>query len=274
MKNKQKGSALLVTVLIVVILASVGTLFFSQQLFRSEPETADVEVQKQTQASSSPVVQNNTDTIASSSDGITPVANKKTITYIPNFENATSIVIDFSLCEAGSQAVYFSFGHIVFKFNGIVAGKCHFQYGMEIENPRWDGSMSYTCAVPASLGMKTYSVKEMGVAMNELYPYCPAVFLLSPKDSEVLKMGQKYEIKWIAQGVENVSISLVSGGKDFGLVTEKSSVKASDGKFVWTVPDMTGWYESGVTKNNFRLYISSGGSTSVGDISDGTFTIQ
>lgn len=166
MKNTQKGSALLVTILIVVILASVVTLFFSQQLFRSE--TMD------------------------------------------------------------------------------------------------EAARSQQVSKQATPDISTSTVESTG----------PSITLLSPNGGEVVKMGQKYEITWMAQSVGKVSISLVSGGKDFGLVTEKSSVKASDGKFMWTVPDMKGWYESGVSKNNFRLYITSDGTPSVGDMSDATFTIE
>jgi len=99
-------------------------------------------------------------------------SQKKTFVRIPESGITAQIAIDYSVCSAGTESVSFGLGHTLFKFGGIKNGTCTFQYGTEIEDPRWDGSMSHACVVPVSLEAKTYEVDNMGVAMDSLKTYC------------------------------------------------------------------------------------------------------
>jgi len=95
--------------------------------------------------------------------------------------------------------------------------------------------------------------------------------VLSPNGGEVLKTGETHEIIWEAYGIEEVYISLVSGGKEFGIL---AAIPAAQGRYEWTVPDMSGWKDSGLQPDNFKIFIHSNSATNdVRDYSDGTFTI-
>ena len=84
----------------------------------------------------------------------------------------TSIVIDFSKCEAGGDSLSCGFGSTHFLFEGAKEGKCLFHYGTEIENPNWDGVLNHICMVPAGLGKKTFEVDTNGIKMEYLNDYC------------------------------------------------------------------------------------------------------
>ncbi|MFA6520627.1 MAG: hypothetical protein WCT44_03415 [Candidatus Paceibacterota bacterium] len=137
------------------------------------PITTDNNITRQVDISNSsePKVQNSNNPDTSPIEQTTQT-NKSTLTSIPDSGMTTQIKIDFSTCKAGRETVYFGFGSTVFIFTGITNGKCNFQYGTEIEDPRWDGSMSHTCAVPATFGEKTYEVQTNGIVMNGLQSYC------------------------------------------------------------------------------------------------------
>jgi hypothetical protein len=95
--------------------------------------------------------------------------------------------------------------------------------------------------------------------------------ILSPNGGEVLKTGEIHEITWEAYGVEEVYISLVNGGKEFGIL---ATVPAAQGRYEWTVPDMSGRIESGLQADNFKIFIHNNSATNdVRDYSDGTFII-
>lgn len=100
-------------------------------------------------------------------------------------------------------------------------------------------------------------------------PTVRALAVLSPNGGEVLVSGRKQIVRWRAQNVGEVYVSLVNGGKEFGTM---GPFKASDGQFEWTVPDMKGWKESGLDTKNFKMFIYSV-SPELRDESDGTFSI-
>ena len=95
-----------------------------------------------------------------------------TITKLPEPGNATSIIMDFSKCSRGSDAVYFGFGSTHFAFEGIKNNECVYYYGTEIENPMWDRSLTAKCAVPVSMGQKSYIVSAYNIQMEELREFC------------------------------------------------------------------------------------------------------
>ena len=98
-----------------------------------------------------------------------------------------------------------------------------------------------------------------------------ALKILSPNGGEVLRTGEVHKITWEADNVEDAYLNLVNGGKEFGIL---AVVPAEQGHYEWTVPDMSGWIESGLQSDNFKIFISNNSATNdVRDYSDATFTI-
>lgn len=97
------------------------------------------------------------------------------ITYFPWSGNASRVMIDYSLCRTATEKVAFGLGSITFRFQEITDGKCRFQYGMEIENPMWEGDMTHNCSVPRLARKQVYKVYNSGVDITELQPYCSEI---------------------------------------------------------------------------------------------------
>src|SRR3989338_10087824 len=62
----------------------------------------------------------------------------------------------------------------------------------------------------------------------------PSITVLAPNGGETYIVGQKVDVKWTSCNVKNVYLGLVSDGKDFGLLSEKS-IPATTGSFQWIV---------------------------------------
>jgi hypothetical protein len=63
----------------------------------------------------------------------------------------------------------------------------------------------------------------------------PFIKLISPRGGEVWEEGKAYEIRWEAQGVDEVYIGVAMGGKDKGILESEGS-NARCGKLVWEIP--------------------------------------
>lgn len=59
--------------------------------------------------------------------------------------------------------------------------------------------------------------------------------ITSPSTNDTVKEGQLIDIKWSASGVNKVSLTLLQGGKDHGIIA--LNVPASVEHYVWKVPN-------------------------------------
>jgi hypothetical protein len=96
----------------------------------------------------------------------------KSITLIPESGPTTHFKVDFSVCKVGRESVYFGLGHTVFNFSGISNRNCNFEFGSEIEDPRWNGAMTNRCSIPASFGERKYEAMDFVGNAEELQEYC------------------------------------------------------------------------------------------------------
>jgi hypothetical protein len=96
------------------------------------------------------------------------------------------------------------------------------------------------------------------------------IAITSPTGGEILTTGQKFSITWKSDNIQEVFLSLVNGGKEFGTI---GPIPADSGRYEWTVPDMSGWYRSGLDQNNFKIFIYSTEGPDVRDVSSSTFSI-
>ena len=97
--------------------------------------------------------------------------------------------------------------------------------------------------------------------------------VIAPNGGEVWAEGETHEIRWKAEGVDEVQIAVAVGGKDKGHLGTGSPIHAQQGKFAWTIPQgfVTGF---GVSKaSNVRVMIYDARHREIYDISDGSFTI-
>ena len=95
-----------------------------------------------------------------------------------------------------------------------------------------------------------------------------SIDLDDPFGGEVYKVGQSVTIDWRSCNVQNVTISMVYGGHDMGLLT-KTAIPASQGSYVWTIPSTATQF--GHTE--FLISVSSAEKSDVGSTS-GKFTIN
>ena len=85
------------------------------------------------------------------------------------------VMIDFSSCEAAEETVFVAFGSTVYNIIGIENEKCIMEFGGEVEDPSWDGSMSYRCMVPKSLGTQIFFKTNYGVDFSGIIEYCTEI---------------------------------------------------------------------------------------------------
>lgn len=95
------------------------------------------------------------------------------ISKSPDSGHTVTIAIDFSRCSRGGDTVYLSLGSTHFAFEGIQDDICRFHLGTEIENPMWDGRLTWTCDVPVSTGSQSFAVGDMGISFGDFWSeYC------------------------------------------------------------------------------------------------------
>jgi hypothetical protein len=63
----------------------------------------------------------------------------------------------------------------------------------------------------------------------------PYIKLISPNGGEILTTGETYTISWTTKDVENVIISLLQGSSRAYLISPRTGVSASLGKFDWKI---------------------------------------
>jgi len=97
----------------------------------------------------------------------------------------------------------------------------------------------------------------------------PWIKVVSPNGGEVYQEGQEVEVKWESCNVQNVYLGWVSGGNDLGLLGGESPFPASQGSYLWTVPDVSTWEG---THDNYKIAITIANTSSF-DMSDNPFTI-
>jgi hypothetical protein len=100
-------------------------------------------------------------------------------------------------------------------------------------------------------------------------PRAQGIKIIRPSNGETVKAGQVYSIKWEAQGIEKIWISLVQGGKDHGLIAE--GIPAITGQHPWTPPTHI---IDDFGSTGYKIFISNNSPTEeIRDESDGTFSI-
>ncbi len=106
-------------------------------------------------------------------------------------------------------------------------------------------------------------------------PVKPGIRVIYPNGGEVWREGETHEIRWEANGVKRICISIGIGGKDKGLIVDDDcKIDARLGSVSWTVPRgfVTGF---GISKaNNARVLIFDPENPDISDFSDRYFTIE
>jgi len=82
--------------------------------------------------------------------------------------------LDVYNCPIGEDALYFNFGHTEFRILGKQADKCVFDYGTEVENPRWDGKLATECSVVTSFSQDLRVSKDNGIDFSPINSFCKA----------------------------------------------------------------------------------------------------
>ena len=82
--------------------------------------------------------------------------------------------LDVYNCPMGEDALYFGEGHTEFRILGKQADKCVFDYGTEVENPRWDGKLATECSVVASFSQDLKVSKDFGIDFSPINSFCKA----------------------------------------------------------------------------------------------------
>lgn len=79
-------------------------------------------------------------------------------------ENSSSgdsqIVIDFETCMPCKSVEYFELGSLHYRIEGKSENVCKLRYGMEVENPNWNGQLDNYCEVPISTGLSMFEENE------------------------------------------------------------------------------------------------------------------
>lgn len=95
----------------------------------------------------------------------------------------------------------------------------------------------------------------------------PSISVSSPVQGAAYTTGQQVTIKWTSCGVQNVYLGLVSGGKDYGLLSE-TPIPASTGSYQWTATN-PGKSFTDLSTNSYQIGITSGSVVA----KSGTFTV-
>lgn len=95
----------------------------------------------------------------------------------------------------------------------------------------------------------------------------PSITVSSPVQGAAYTTGKQVTIKWTSCGVQNVTIGLMSGGKDHGQITQ-APIPASQGSYQWTAIN-PGKSFTGLNTNSYQIGIESGSLV----VKSGTFTV-
>ena len=93
----------------------------------------------------------------------------------PTFaKRAASIVIDVATCaKADPVRTYGPLGSTTYQVQGKKDALCLLDWGEEIEDPRWNGSLDHHCQVPVALGtVRLARIGRTGLDMAPLEKYC------------------------------------------------------------------------------------------------------
>jgi len=82
------------------------------------------------------------------------------------------VEIDFEACPPAQERVYVAFGSTTYQIVGPSRQGCVMLYGGEVENRTWDGFLSKTCVVPATIGRRAFARTKYGLDLSAIGPYC------------------------------------------------------------------------------------------------------
>ena len=80
--------------------------------------------------------------------------------------------INFTVCETAKEQIYLGLGSIVISIIGKEGQNCIMEYGGEIENPDWDGTLDHQCKVPMNIGTQVFENTDAEVDLTSLHQYC------------------------------------------------------------------------------------------------------
>jgi peptidoglycan hydrolase-like protein with peptidoglycan-binding domain len=85
----------------------------------------------------------------------------------------SSHTVDFrAICSMPTRISYLGlYGHVEIELLGVVSGQCSLRYGMETENPEWDGTLDHVCKVPLKSFVFNLS-DQVGADLGPLGAYC------------------------------------------------------------------------------------------------------
>ncbi len=84
----------------------------------------------------------------------------------------------------------------------------------------------------------------------------PSIVVTSPSEGQTYTTGQQVTVSWTSCNVQNVYLSLGSGGKDFGQLNNQISIPAAQGSYQWTVTN-PGKAFTNTDTNSYQLYVES-----------------
>jgi len=82
------------------------------------------------------------------------------------------VTIDFNQCTQDKMRIDVGFGSTTIVIGGKKGSNCNINYGGEIENPNWDGSLPVTCEIPVNIGKISFSKTNYGVNFSPIENYC------------------------------------------------------------------------------------------------------
>jgi len=85
------------------------------------------------------------------------------------------VVLDFGRCVSERRTITFALGSTVYELKKENRKNCRLQYGTEIENPLWDGSLTTRCILPRRVGKQKFMVTSAGVDFSSLAPHCKSI---------------------------------------------------------------------------------------------------
>jgi len=97
------------------------------------------------------------------------------------------VVLDFGRCVSERRTISFSHGSTVYELKKENRKNCRLQYGTEVEDPLWDGSLTTRCILPRRVGKQKFMVTSAGVDFSSLAPHCKSIVKRSgphPSDSQ------------------------------------------------------------------------------------------
>jgi len=88
-------------------------------------------------------------------------------------ETEEEITINFEQCSEGRRRVDVELGSTTIEIKGKTSdGKCQMDYGGEVENPNWDGSLPNKCLVPTSLKTVVFKKTMYGLDLTLINDHC------------------------------------------------------------------------------------------------------